>query len=104
MGTYVAEKKLFASAADGRTFEIHLAVGTPYAVSESEWACSVLLDGLHNKLRDQHGVDSWQALQLAYQLVAQLLAYFVQDGGQLFWEKGGESVSLATLIPKFPAF
>lgn len=100
----VAERKLFASTADGHTFEIHLAVGKPYPVSEDEWACSVLLEGLHSNLRDQHGVDSWQALQLAYQLVVRLLTYFVQDGGQLFWEQGGEPISPSTLVPKLSAF
>jgi hypothetical protein len=104
MGTYVAERRLFAVAADGRTFAVHLAVGAPYCISESEWACSVLLDGLHNNLRDQHGLDSWQAQQLAYQLVVQLLTYFVQDGGQLFWEQGGEPIAVSTLVPKVPAF
>ncbi len=100
----IAERNLYAMAPDGRGFELKIGVGSPYKLSEDEWACAVQLGGLHNNLSDQHGIDSWQALQLAYQLVAQLLAYFVQDGGQLLWEKDGEQVSLQDLIPKQPAF
>lgn len=96
----IAERTIYAIAADGREFEVHLAVGRPYPISKDEWACPVLLEGLHSRLRDQHGIDSWQALQLAYQLIGQLLGYFIQDGGKLFWENGGESVLVSDLIPK----
>ena len=100
----IAERRVYAVGSDGRGFDVHIGVGRPYQITEDEWACSVRVDGLHNNLRDQHGIDSWQALQLAYQLVAQLLTYFVQDGGQLFWKKDGEHVSLQDLIPKQTAF
>jgi hypothetical protein len=57
------------------------------------------MDGLHERLVDQHGVDSWQAMQLAYQLIAQLLGYFVQDGGQLYWVESREPMAFSELIP-----
>ena len=101
---FIAERTLYAIATDGKGFELKISVGRPYQISEDESACAVRLDGLHNLLSDQHGIDSWQALQLAYQLVAQLLTYFVQDGGQLYWEKDGEQVALQDLIPKQPVF
>jgi hypothetical protein len=61
----------------------------------------VRLDGLHERLRDQHGVDSWQALKLAHQLIARLLGYFIQDGGKLFWLEGREPVALEELFVTF---
>jgi hypothetical protein len=64
--------------------------------------CAVQLSGFHENLSDAQGLDPWQALQLAQQLAAQLLAYFIQDGGRLFWEKDGEQVQLSELFAKGP--
>jgi hypothetical protein len=55
------------------------------------------VEGLHEQLRDQVGVDSWQALQLAFQLVGQLLGYFIQDGGTLYWPDNQEQVTVSEL-------
>jgi hypothetical protein len=55
-------------------------------------------------MKDVHGGDLWQSLQLANRLAAQLLEYFVQDGGRLFWEKGGEQIQLSELFPPYSAF
>jgi hypothetical protein len=101
---FIAERKLYAIAADGRGFEIHLAIGTPYQITKLEWACSSRVAGLLPDVKDVHGGDSWQALQLACQLAAQLLEYFVQDGGRLFQEEGGEPVQLSELFAKTSAF
>lgn len=100
----IAERAIYAVDANGDGFEVHLSVGKPYQVSIDEWACPVGLKGIQDRLRDQHGVDSWQALQLSYQLIAQLLGHFVQDGGKLYWSKDGEEISFVDLIPKRPAF
>lgn len=99
-----AERNIHAIAPDGTGFEIHLLIGRPYKISEDEWGCTVGLEGLHSGLRDQHGIDSWHALKLAYQLIMQLLGYFIDDGGQLYWEEGGGSISLSELAPVLPAF
>lgn len=101
---YIAERRLYTVAADGNSFEIALGIGKPYPLSADEWACAVRAAGLHNNLRDMHGVDSWQALQLAHQLAAQLLGHFIEGGGQLFWEKGGEQLAVSDLFPKVTAF
>ena len=100
---FIADRKLYAIAADGRSFEIHLAIGYPYQITEDEWACAIQVAGLH-RTKDVHGADSWQALQLAHQLAAQLLEYFVQDGGRLFCEEGGEHVQVSDLFAKTSAF
>ena len=83
----------------GREFTLTLGVGQPYAVSPDDWACAAYVGGLYDRLADQHGIDSWQSLQLAYQLIARLVGHFVQSGGQLFWPEGREPISLPELIP-----
>jgi len=100
----IAERRIFAIAPDGAIFNIHIFVGAPYKVSEEEWACAVGLEGLHSSLRDQHGIDSWQVLQLAYQLINQLLVYFIEDGGRLYWSKEGEPITLSELFPRLSGF
>lgn len=97
---FIAERVILAVSQDGSTCEVHLGVGTPYEITEDEWACPVRLDGLHDNLRDQHGSDSWQALQLAFRLIEQLLTYFVEDGGKLYWPEIGEKVTVHELLPR----
>ena len=101
---FIAERKLRAIGADGRRFEIRLAIGTPYQITENEWACASRVEGLLSTGKDVHGEDSWQALQLAHQLAAQLLEYFVQDGGKLFWAESGQQVRLSDLFAKTSGF
>jgi hypothetical protein len=102
--SFIAQRKLFALAADGSCFNIDLGIGKPYQISADEWACAVQVVGLHDHLHDVHGVDSWQALQLACQLAAQMLGHFTEDGGTVFWEKGGERLELPDLFAKVPGF
>ena len=96
----IARRTLLAIDSTGREFSLTLGIGLPYEVSPDEWACPLLMDGLHERLADQHGVDSWQAMQLAYQLIAQLLGYFAEDGGQLYWPESHEPLALSELIPR----
>jgi hypothetical protein len=98
--SFIAERKLVAIDAQGREFEFTIAIGAPYEVSEGEWACPASMEGLH-RLRDMHGVDSWQAMQLACQLIAQMLTYFVADGGRLFWPDTREQLAPEELFPRF---
>ena len=79
-------------------FEIEIIIGTPYEISDSEWACAIKVHGLYDNLRDQHGVDSWQALMLAQRLAKTLLQGFVEDGGRLFDCRGGSAVGVTPLF------
>ena len=90
-----ASRRLWAECPKRGGFEVEVQLGVPYPVSDSEWACSVGLGGLHDRLRDQHGVDSWQALMLAWLLARTLLEAFVEDGGKLYRNRGGEVVDVA---------
>lgn len=98
----IAERTLFAVAATGEKRTFRLAIGRPYRVDAVSWACPVALDGLHDRLHDIAGTDAWQALTLALNPTRQLLGYFVEDGGRLYWEEGGEALRLADLFPWLP--
>jgi len=93
----IAEITIFAIDHESREFEIRAAVGVPYETDSGEWACPVTLEGLLGLNHDIYGVDSWQSLVLAQRIVHNILSYFVADGGKLFWEKGGEEISVAEL-------
>ena len=101
--SWLASRELLAVSAIGRHTKLTLRLGVPYEVSPEEWACPVALDGLHDSLGDIHGIDAWQAIQLAQSLQAQLLGYFVEEGGRLYCHEPPEQVSLAELFPKVPA-
>ena len=49
-------------------------------------------------LHDIYGIDSWQALTNAQQLLRLLLNFFVEAGGKLFWEKDGEEIAVDDLF------
>ena len=93
----IAEITIFAVDHESREFEIRAAVGVPYETDSLDWACPIVLEGLHGLNHDIYGVDSWQSLVLAQRIVHNILSYFVADGGKLFWEKGGEEISVAEL-------
>jgi hypothetical protein len=93
----IVSRKLLAIDANGREFEVTIAIGAPYEVAEAEWACPASMEGLH-RLRDVRGIDSWQAMQLAHQLIAMVLSSFVEDGGRLKWLD--ELISPDQLFPR----
>ncbi len=98
--SFIACRKLLAIDAKGHEFELTIAIGEPYKVSEGDWACPALMEGLHGRFRDIRGIDSWQAMQLAYQMVGRMLEYFVEDGGRLLWFEEREPVSPEELLPR----
>jgi hypothetical protein len=96
---YIASRTLLAVDPSGRESSLTLGIGQPYEVSREEWACPVCLNGLYERLCDPHGIDSWQSMQLANALIAELLGHFLQNGGTPLWPEGREAVALADLIP-----
>jgi uncharacterized protein DUF6968 len=95
----IASRKVLAVDSGGHEAVVTIAIGVPYEVEPELWACPVLMEGMHERLVDQHGIDSWQAMQLAYQLIAQLLGYFVEQGGSLLWPESRESMLVSELVP-----
>jgi hypothetical protein len=104
MENNIAERKIFSISPDGEKKFLKIAIGQPYQVDDVSWACPLIVEGLHKKLKDAVGIDSWQALGLAIALVRQLLGYYVEDGAELYWKEGGEKVSLDDLFPQLKSF
>ena len=100
MNELIAERRICSISTDGQKKVFKIAIGKPYQVDDASWACPVKIDGLYKKLKDPVGIDSWQALNLAISLVQQLLGYFVEDGGKLYWEEDGEALALNDLFPQ----
>jgi hypothetical protein len=100
--SWLADRTVVAVKPNGEEIQVIMRIGFPYEVSPDQWACQVAVDGLHDSLQEQSGIDAWQAVQLAQSLQAQLLGYFVEDGGELFWPKTREPLELSDLFPKVP--
>ena len=94
----VASRNLWAQCPKRGGFEIELQLGVPYQASDVDWACPVGIAGLYDHLADQHGIDSWQALMLAQNLVRMLLEAFIADGGRVLTSQGGEIVDVGALF------
>jgi hypothetical protein len=90
----IASRTLDAEDAEGRKFEITVRIASPVQLDADEWECGVAVEGLHQNLRPQHGIDSWQVLMLAQNLARQLLRYFVEDGGTLRGKDSNEPIDL----------
>jgi hypothetical protein len=96
--TTVASRTLVAVHPQNGELSVRIAIGMPYEYGPDEWACPVALDGLYDKLRDQHGADSFQSLMLAQNLAKMLLTDFVEKGWKLLDAPGGASVSIERLF------
>jgi len=97
---YVAEFSFWAVQGEDPPFEVHLGIGAPYRIGEGEWGCPASLEGLQERAFVLRGMDSWQALQLANQFMRNLVGHFVENGGQLYWEKALQTpMSLESLWP-----
>jgi hypothetical protein len=99
MNEIIAEREIFAISPKGEKKKLHIALGKPYQVIKDEWTCPVQIKGLYENLRGINGIDSWQALTLAMILIHQLLSYFLENGGKLYWKEGGEEISLKEIFP-----
>ena len=86
----IANFSLDAVDADGHPFLLTVEIGAPYRHEKYEaWACPVSVLPLFDKLSDQVGEDSFQALCLGIRLTQALLEDFVSKGGSLL--VGGEA-------------
>jgi hypothetical protein len=96
----LASRSMLAVKANGERLTVVVSIGQPYEVTPEEWAVSVAIPGLHSRIGDIHGIDAWQVVQLADELVVQLLGYFVDEGGKLYWPETGEPIELDELLPR----
>lgn len=87
--TTLAERTLLLQRPDGERDKIVVRLGAPYWVTRGEEAaCSVEVEGLYETLPDVHGVDLYQALELAIQLTNTLLMSAHSKRQKLLWPDG----------------
>ena len=98
MEKFVAHKELLGVLKDGSKLNIHFHIGKPYQINAEAWACPVSLTGIHNLSNEIHGIDSFQSLLLAINLIKKLLSYFIEDGGTLYWPNSEEQISIDELF------
>lgn len=98
MNEIIAERKLTGIDKAGEEFTICIRVGRPYKASDVDWACPVEALGLRNKLADQHGVDSFQAIVLAFGLLQSLINEFIAGGGRVLGLDGKQEVNVLELF------
>ena len=96
----IAERIIYVVDKDSRGFDVGIMIGKPYQTDSKygEWGCPIALIGLHGRLHDVYGVDSWQALTLAIRLVRDLLDHFVESGGKLYSPEHDNEISVAELF------
>lgn len=63
-----------------------------------EWGCGLEVAGLETPKREIRGVDSFQCLVLALRLARVLMQHAVDMGGQYFYAKDGEPLSIDDLF------
>jgi len=88
MKNYIAQKEINTVSPDGQAKLLKIAIGEPYEIDELSWGCSWAIEGLYKSNKD------------AVQLIEQLLAYYIEDGGKLFWEPNGKEMDLNDVIPR----
>jgi hypothetical protein len=83
----VATRELVGENSRGERFSITVRIGQSYKVNDVSWACPLAVDGVDRQLADVHGIDSWQAVLLAIDLVRSRLEHFLESGGKLYWRE-----------------
>ena len=98
MAEAIAQRELMCVKPTGERTAVTLRIGVPYPASEVDWACPVELEGLHTRLSDIHGVDSFQALMLAQGLLRRLMLHVVAEGGSFRNVQDDSLVDIARLF------
>ena len=87
-----------AKCSDGIEFDMALEIGLPYQKVLNQWGCADFVTSLFEPARDIYGIDSWQAVQLAFQFISARLESFVAQGGTLYWMDTLEPIAVRDLF------
>ena len=78
----LVEREIICIDKAGHEKRITVFIGIPYK-NGNAWACPIEIKNLYKKLLDVVGVDSFQSLMLAIELIRSLLEDYVYQGGKL---------------------
>jgi hypothetical protein len=99
MDEIIAERDLYCKKPNGEGYPIKLLIGKPYIINDVQWACPVEAVGFEERLKETYGIDSFQALIIAFKTLHQILGYFVEDGGKLLYTDRKTEVNLNDIFP-----
>lgn len=101
MTGFVAERVVEAKDANGTLVQIRFGVDVPQEIDDASWGCRLLMEGAGSRIDHRVvGCDAWQALTLAIRLVEQMLTYFVEDGGCLYWIGTCDPMAISDVVPR----
>src|ERR1041384_4525397 len=101
MAQIIAEKTIEGALPDGTPIQFSFTIAAPEQIDSESWGCVVTMEGFSSKPHRVVGQDSWQALTLAVRSFEQQLAYYLEDGGKLFWSGTKTPMTLQDIIPRF---
>ncbi len=102
MADFMAETIIDARDEKGAGLQFRFAIEAPKQIDEESWGCGLLMQGITDRAHHRIvGIDAWQALTLALRMVEQMLTYFVEDGGSLFWEGSDAPLKVSEVVPRY---
>jgi hypothetical protein len=92
-----------AVSPEGREVTASIHVDAPEEQATGEWTAAITLENLAPRPDRIHGIDSWQAVQLAMQHAAVRVAHFQSLGWRFYWDAddyaNGEPANPSDLYP-----
>ena len=104
MATTIIALNLIGISEDGTEGTIEIKVDAPVQKSAYEWACHIVLNGLHCPIKSNiSGNNAFQALCLTLDFVRFMLDDFQQKGGKFLDFDSREELPLEAYSMKLPA-
>lgn len=82
---------------DGEHIVSEIQIGAPYKKDDWEWACDIEVPGIQ-KRTPVHGVDSFQSLILALNVLKTILEKFEKHGGTILFPDDKERISVEEIF------
>ena len=95
-GVLMIEREIELVRPDEVTTAVHLGIGFPKRERGGDWACDVSARGLYKRLAPVRGVDAFQSLTLAIELLRTLISSEIERGSTL--KAFGEETTVAALF------
>jgi hypothetical protein len=86
----IADTKILMKSPNGDSKSIHVKIGLPYLLSHDEAACPISMTGLYPKIQDIHGIDTLQALALAFEFIRITIRKWEEKGFTFEFPQGGK--------------
>lgn len=88
MKNTIAKTEMDMISSEGVRKPIFVKIGQPYSISPNEAACPIAIAGLYPSISDIHGVDTFQALALAFEFVRTTIQAWEKEGYTFEFNQG----------------